>query len=287
MKVVCIGEDESMIRRISKAFTIAYTYVFIATLFLISCSGGGGASDSDTLAPLSSIIIEGAGSELNPVFNPEIYRYSINTVADTSTVSITPEMVDSASISINDGQISIGNSANFTALQAGETITITAGHEDSVHVKNCEILFLPADFPDLKTSILKSGVSSDPLYVTLKGSTSTYIANLDSNGVPTFYIKDDVGIGAYDYKLHKETNEKSYGRRLGTVNEWGRPNGEIVILDSDFSDPKVLTTVGLSHTDLHDFPILPNNEMVFLSYDGRGRDLSELGLSASEVVVES
>jgi hypothetical protein len=58
-------------------------------------------------------------------------------------------------------------------------------------------------------------------------------------------------------------------------------------LDSEFNEIAQITTVGLSHTDNHDFLIEPNDELIVMSYDGRIRDLTAFGMSAEEVVEDS
>lgn len=112
-------------------------------------------------------------------------------------------------------------------------------------------------------------MSADPLYVNFRNLTQNnayYVAILDNNGVPIKYLEgmpEEGHLNLGDFQYHAATNEHSYHRSLITRNQWGRANGERVILASNFDVVEVVTAVGLSHTDPHDFQMASENELVF------------------------
>ena len=77
-------------------------------------------------------------------------------------------------------------------------------------------------------------MSKDPLYVTLNGPNSRYVAMLDNNAVPMFFRREDERV--FDFKWHAATSERSYGVFVGARNQWGRRNTEQIVLDENFSE---------------------------------------------------
>ncbi len=257
-------------------------YLLLVILF---ASTACWANNSNSIAPgLTGITLGGVTRSLNPAFDPNITRYSVIASVDDNAVSVTPAANVAVTIQVNGAVVPSGGSVNLQSLNPGESIRITA--KQNSKQTTYEILYLPPDFPHLKVSSHREGVSEDPIYITAltKGTTITYLMNLDNNAVPTFYRKLDTF--SVDYKLHESTQERSYSLRKTDLNRWGQRNGEIVILDSEGQDSEVIETVGLSHTDLHDFLITENNELVLLSYDGVYKDLSDLGIMSGDVLVE-
>ena len=257
-------------------------------LLLLSLIITAGCTESGRLPPvLNDLEVEGAKTALNPPFDPAVFRYSIIANDQVNAVSFTPFADPSVLITINGHLTSSGTPETISELTAGDTVQIKVHWVDRRRAKSTlyEVVYLPSDFPELNVTILENGVSSDPLYVNLNGPSSNYVAVLDNHGVPTFYRRDDQRV--FDFKWHAATGERSYARLTGTRNQWGRRNSEQVVLDSSFNEVDRITTVGLSHTDQHDFLIQPNGELVLLSYDGRLRDLTVFGLTAEELVEDS
>ena len=234
---------------------------------------------------LSGIILEGTTGSLNPAFDSNITRYSVIANVDDEAVSITPSAIIGTTIEVNGLAVSSGTSVNLSSIAAGENIQVTASQNGEQ--TTYEIIYLPSDFPQLSARSNGTGISTDPIYINavVNDSNTSYLINLDNNAVPTFYRKLDGFV--IDYKLHEPTRERSYSKRRTDRNKWGQLNGEIVILNTDGQDSEVIKTVGLSHTDPHDFLITQTNELVLLSYDGVIKDLSDIGLAANEVVEES
>ncbi len=258
-------------------------------LLLLCLVAYGGCENSESPPPviLDQLWVEGAKTSLNPTFDPSIFRYSVIANDPASVVNITAFADLSLLITVNGQLTTSGTTASFSELTVGDVVQITvqrrsSPREDSV---DYEFVYLPSNFPDLRVTVLEDSVSTDPLYVSLTGPGVNYVAILDNHGVPIFYRFDDQF--ALDFKWHAETGERSYARLTGTRNQWGRRNSERVVLDANFNEVQRITTVGLSHTDHHDFLIRPNNELVLIAYDGGIRDMTAFGLTSEELVEDS
>lgn len=263
----------------------------VFVLIVAGCDNGSSVSALPPSIPiiLGDLSISGTKTPLNPVFDPRIQRYSaIEDENAVGSVTLTASASSLISITIN-GQIAVSDAA-FTLdnLTAGDIVRIQvqgSGNQAS-QTTDYEIVYLPSDFPELTVTVLEAGASTDPLYVNMNGPGNNYIAILDNHGVPTFFRGHPER--SMDFKWHAATGERSYARRTGTINQWGRgDNVEQVILDENFVEIDQIETIGLSHTDVHDFLINENNELFLISYDGAIRDLSAFGLSTEEVVEDS
>ena len=263
--------------------------IHLIQLLLLCLIVSGGCTDSQTVTPvlLDDLQVEGAKTTLNPRFDPEIFRYSVVAEHQATELGITAFASQSALISINGHLTNSGTTESISTLTAGDIIRIEVLRRlpRQTDAAVYEIVYLPPDFPELNVTVLEDGVSSDPLYVNLNGPNSSYIAILDNHGVPLFYQHDSERV--FDFKWHPATGERSFARLTGIRNRWGRRDSEQVILDSNFNEVERFTTIGLSHTDNHDFLIQPNDELILLSYDGHIRDLTAFGLTAEELVEDS
>jgi len=255
------------------------------------------ACDSNSNAPrppaipivLDALSISGTKTSLNPVFDPNVYRYSVIAADDVvDDVTLTASAANSILITVNGGILVSDVAVVLDNLSVGDVVRIQVqgvGFQLSDPIEY-EIVYLPSDFPELTVTVLENGASTDPLYVNMNGPTTNYVAILDNHGVPVFFRGNSQRL--IDFKWHAATGERSYARRTGTINQWGRDdNVEQVILDESFDEIDQIETIGLSHTDVHDFLINENNELILLSYDGSIRDLTAFGLSAQEVVEDS
>lgn len=111
--------------------------------------------------------------------------------------------------------------------------------------------------------------SSDPLYVTLKSETVSYVAKLDAHAVPLFYRAESDR--CYDFKKHPN-GELSYARVIGDAE-----GAEHVLLDASFVEVGTVRARGLVNTDEHEFHVLPNGNFVTLSYEPSLRDMTAYG----------
>lgn len=248
---------------------------------------GDGRDDVDRSAALVALEVSGAATPLNPPFDPLVHRYSV--VADDSPEDLSLEASAPRSYLISvDGAITASDiPVSLATLQHGRVVTIEVHTRlrDSSEPAVYEVVYLPPDFPQLIVTTHTPEVSTDPLYVNLNGSRAFYVAILDNHGVPFFYRRESEPV--FDFKWHAATGERSYLRQTGARNRWGRQDAEAVILDSDFNEIDAVKTVGLSHTDVHDFLITPHGELVLIAYDGARRDLTAFGLGAADLVEES
>ncbi|MFK8016114.1 MAG: aryl-sulfate sulfotransferase [Gammaproteobacteria bacterium] len=239
--------------------------------------------EPDVPLVLDQLTVSGTKTSLNPTFDPDITRYSVIASDDAQALGVTASANEALTISI-DGSIVVSDTPFLmSSVAPGDSITVTI--DGRVQSASYEIVYLPADFPELKVTVLEQGASTDPLYVNMNGPTTNYIAVLDNHGVPTFYRGDQERM--VDFKWHPATGERSYAQLTGEFNEWGRRDAEHVVLDANFEEIERFTTVDLTHTDLHDLQILDNNELVMVSYDGSLRDMTAFGLSGQEVIEDS
>jgi hypothetical protein len=269
----------------------AYSPLFSSLLLLLFFAFSSWQVNSASLVPaLTGIHVDGIAGDLNPVFDPNITRYSVIAIANEGSngeeiVRVTPHALTDNAIEVNGSIVQSGTTVSFPKIAPGEKILIATkrGEKQTTY----EIQYLPSDFPPLTAKTLGEGVSNEPIYINAKlsDSSSSYLINLDNNAVPIFYRKLEDYV--FDYKFHGSTKERSYSKRRADRNKWGRHNGEIIIMDESGQDSEVVQTVGLSHTGPHDFIITDNNEFVLLSYDGVTKDLSDIGLTRAELVEES
>jgi hypothetical protein len=106
-----------------------------------------------------------------------------------------------------------------------------------------------------------------------------YLAKLDHRGVPLFYREWPRAI--FDFKK-QPTGHTSFAQRTGVS-----IISEHVVLDRKFEEVERVSTVGLTHTDEHEFLMLPNGNYVVLAYERAQHDLTEFGLSENETIVDA
>jgi len=255
-------------------------------LLVLAALGGCSSDDAGQPPILTDLEVHGTRTSLNPAFDPNVLRYSVIAGGGEQQVTIVPRASEQMFVSINGHLVPTGISTQVADLSPGDVIEIEVHAYGRNHdPKKYEILYLPADFPELTVTLRTPEASAMPLYVTLNSRGTAYLGILDNHGVPLFYRAEERPV--YDFKWQAATGERSYLRLTGTTNRWGRQNGEAVVLDSAFHEVERFTTVGLSHTDIHDFLITPNGEVILIAYEGSLRDLTYLGLTAEELVEES
>jgi hypothetical protein len=259
--------------------------IAIASLALAAASGCDGGRFFAVFPPpeLSGLVISGSKTPLNPDFQADVFRYSVVSNAAATGISITPTAGDSMIISINGAIVPSGTDYLLDPLNPGDVVEITVQTENSGSVSYA-LSYLPADFPELTVEVLEPEVSPGIVYLTLRGPTANYVAAIDNNGVPVFYKKEDRAIS--DFKQHPN-GERSYAVRTGELTSLGRVISEQVVLNSDFEEIRRLRTVGLEHTDHHEFLILPNGNSILLAYEPAVRDLTAFGGAVDGVVEDS
>lgn len=245
-----------------------------------------GCSDSTVTqtAPafLGGLEIIGAKTQLNPEFDPLRQRYSVIANNDGSPIALQLQAPDSVIISAGGAIVASGASYQINAPNPGDTYEISV--QSGSRVRTYELLYLPPDFPELAVTTFDPKASPDPLYVSLNTGAAFFIAMLDNAAVPIYFKRTALASG--DFKRHP-SGERSYTVRTTDTNQWGRRSSEVVILGEDFEELRRVGTVGLSHTDGHDFLILANGNYVLLSYDGMLRDLTSFGGGPDSLVEDS
>jgi hypothetical protein len=267
----------------------------LVMLIVTACGGSNTPAPPNTPTPPPTIPIElvalsvtGTKAPLNPDFDPDVLRYSViaaNSAA--SEISLTATAASEITITVNGQPLVSGVALDVSNLSQGDVIRIQAqgtGSQVSELVEY-EIVYLPFDFPELKVTVLEPGASTGPLYVNMPGPGKQYVAMLDNHGVPVFFTSENDRV--MDFKWHPATGERSYAYATGTINQWGRKDNAVVVLDPDFKQIDEIETVGLSNTGFHDFLINDNDELIMVAYDGSIRDLTAIGLSAQETVEDS
>ena len=80
---------------------------------------------------------------------------------------------------------------------------------------------------------------------------------------------------------------RSYALRTGERTSTDRVISEQVIFDDNFAELRRVRTVGLEHTDHHEFLMTPNRNSIFLAYEPAVRDLTVFGGAVDGVVEDS
>ena len=162
-------------------------------------------------------------------------------------------------------------------------ISVSQGSQVSSYTLHC----IASDVPDIEVRVSTPESGEGLLYLTPQfddsGARKTYLMIVDANGVPRFRRKIDGR--AVDFKRHPN-GLYTYAIGVGR-NPFGLVDFAIVVLDESFIEIDRLSTVGLTHTDNHDFLFTPEGTRIFISYNSTVRDMTAFGLSAEEVVGDS
>ena len=234
---------------------------------------------------LADIRIDSQGAELRPAFASDVRRYSIypDAVSQPLQVTVTPNSPDDV-VTVNGELLPAGGgTVALPSLQDGQKIPILVTNAVGF-VSRYELVYVPAVFPKFEVLSLTPKVAPGYLFVTFRLRRRHFVAVIDNYGVPVFLKEESNRV--VDFKMHSN-GQFSYYRRNGVINIWGRATGEQVVLSDSFSELGAFQTVGLTHTDDHDFLILPNGNHVFLAYEGSIRDLSNEGGSSEEIIEDS
>lgn len=243
------------------------------------------AGDADTLdvdasagPSLSSLAIDGTRTALYPAFDPDQHHYSVIAEPGVSTLGVTVTAPWQWSLSVNGVALPAGERVELADVIPGSQLVFSVGTEPNSAEYVVE--YLPVNFPELFVDKPHAGATDEPLYTNLDSSDCQFAVKLDDVGVPLFYREEPRQV--YDFKKHPN------GHYSYAVRRENRADGaHEVVLDSEFRELQRLSAVGLVNTDAHDFIMLPNGNFVFMSYEPAVRDLSGIGLSATETVIDS
>ena len=229
---------------------------------------------------LSSLAVGTTGRAMYPSFDPDIRHYAVGCSED-DRVTITAAAPASLSLSIGGVQRASGVS---------HTVTLAGRSDDSVFLIELgdvndalgtyAVHCLPADFPFLTAvSNERSWDGLTAFSVRVSGrvpnavSGKSYLIVVDQNGVPRFLRKIDRVVVNFRPQ-YAGRHFWTYGEFVGFTVSLTR-TGRVVILDDQLAVVRAVTTIsGLDHTDLHDFVVKPNGNVILMAYEAARRDLS-------------
>jgi len=246
--------------------------------------GGGGSGGSGGSVPavpeplLSDLYVEGVRVGLKPAFAPERVLYSALAEDASSTPIVTASADEELNITIDGISVESGEPLTLDERLPGEDIEIEVANSEG-DTELYEVRYLPHDFPDIRIDISEAGASEDPIYVAMRRAGVYYLAKLDSQGVPLFYRQWPRAI--FDFKK-QPTGNLSFAQRTGVS-----IISEHVVLDEEFEEVERVSTVDLTHTDEHEFLMLPNGNYIVLAYERTRHDLTEFGLTDNELIVDA
>lgn len=253
----------------------------LAALIVGSSACTDPVSPSGGPTPASPVLVglevQGAGP-LTPSFSDRTKRFSVVASGEVDTLTLELDFEPEFTVEIDARTLS-GPETVEVVVEAGTTLPIRVSNE-SGSTREYELLVLPPTFPQLDVSVVRAQIRNTRSYLTL----DDWLAIIDDYGVPLFYRQ--VENRASDFKRHPD-GQYSYAVRTGAENEFGARQHDIVVLDEEFQAVDRVNTVGLNHTDNHDFLIRENGNYVLLSYHGVIRDLSEQGGAPDQLVEES
>lgn len=269
--------------------SLVFLTLVLATL-VSSCGSGSSSTNSSNVqipessgAALSGLTIAGTKTSLNPAFSPDIFRYSVIASDTPSTISVAATAAEDSIISINDAMVASGVVNQLFEVSPGQNVRVSVQESTGLE-QNYEIVYLPSDFPELRVTTLTDGVASGPIYLGLRGPESHFVTTIDNRGVPLFYRKLD---GRPSNFTRHANGQRSYTVPANEQTPNGRSISEHVILDDNFEEIRRVRTIGLEHTDNHEFLIRSNGNHVFLAYEASTRDLTLFGGDENGLVEDS
>ena len=219
-------------------------------------------------APVHTLEVSGDGVGLYPAFDPGIERLAVTTTAATGgIVTVAAATSDPDGTVTVDGRLVSGGAVTVTGLGDGDEIPVV--FEDSGGREVHALVHLPAGFPRLSTSVDTPEASDGAVLVNLSrydtSGTPNFEAALDRHGVPSYVRSFPAGQRSGDLKPTGFGGHYTVFRTPTSTP--GRIGGQVVELDSDFSEVRRFETVGLQHTDSHDSLVREDGSRILLAYE--------------------
>ncbi|MCY4507170.1 MAG: cadherin domain-containing protein, partial [Acidobacteria bacterium] len=215
--------------------------------------------------------------KMYPAFDAGTLHYAVGCAADADLGLSLSAADANTRVAVNGEQVvkAAGEMHATTTVRVGEdaddVITVTLSGATGA-ATDYLLYCLPDAFPTVTTTAAQGATGvGDDLFAT---NASLWQMVIDANGVPRWHNDATTGnarLGAYlrPYQLADGSWRYIYG--------YSGASNPVRVLDADFKQVAALTTVSpLSHTDHHDFVVLPDGSYILLAYQGATRDLSFL-----------
>jgi hypothetical protein len=256
---------------------------FLCTFSVLGVSGCSWHDDSLAEKPKAAAIsVVGAQNDIYPAFSQDIRHYAlVSSPTDTIELTLTAQQPGTT--------ISSGTAASRGILSMAIRPE-DAGRDFSFELVNGGIAnhyvlhYLPEDFPIIDVTEKNAGVVDGFIITSFIFNRVDEVYNygviMDNNGVPRIYGKDIVDIKRHDNGMFSSMQPRG-------LNAYGLMTSEHIVMDADFNTVDRVTTVGLNHTDGHDFIITPEGNYILIAYHTTLRDMTAYGYSDNEPVGDS
>lgn len=220
--------------------------------------------------------IEIEGGSIHPTFDPHILRYSIRPNTESSELNLIFSKTDEEEVILINGNVL---QDSFYSINISDYIGVDNKFEREIvnrfSVNNgsksttYEIVIVPSDFPAIDAFVDSGSVGNQKIITAFRNKKKefSFLVLIDNYGVP--YYLQRTPLISLDFKRHPNGLYSYSTRSSNPPNEFGRRSSVHIILDSNLIEIDRVSTVGLSHTDNHEFLILENGNYLMQAYEGR------------------
>ena len=252
-------------------------------LFLLDSCGSKNNTVGASLTNLKSLTVISNDNIFYPSFSSEIQHYAVSCGdGNLFSLDLISENTDS-DIYINNILSGTGSATeNFDGYTSENDIIIEI--KNQINSRKYYLHCITSEFPLMEITSKTTDIENGLIITSPNSGGKGYLLILDNNGVPLFRKVIDGQVS--DFKRHPN-GEYSYALKDSSNNEFGQKDFTIILLTSEFQEKSRLKTIGLNHTDNHDFLITPSDTYIFLSYNSSYRDMRPWGLSENELTRDS
>ncbi|MDA8627065.1 arylsulfotransferase family protein [Pseudomonadales bacterium] len=258
---------------------------FVIVFLLSSCGFSNNENDvaSPPLLALSDLTVESVDNIFYPPFSADTRHYAASCGGGESISVDLVSLNQEAQIHVNDSVRGTGAaSISLDGLTTENDIVIeltSAGYSEKYYI-HC----ITSEFPLVEITTKTEDVDDGVMILSPFFENKGYLLILNNNGVPLFRRIIDGRVT--DFKRHSD-GRYSYALRGSSRNEFGHWDNTIVVLNAAFQEERQLKTVGLNHTDNHEFLITTEGTFILASYNSSYRDMRPWGLSEKELTRDS
>ena len=235
--------------------------------------------DDDPPLKLSALAVTTAATrQMYPAFDADTFHYAVDCETDdaatTGKLTVTLSAADATTrVSVDGVQVANQNGEiELTGLDGYSDVNIVLSDSSGVNT-TYTVHCLPTVFSKIVTT-KQPGAWDGLMMMGIRSGGEGYIVIIDNNGVPRFHRHVATG-KMYVSHFRTHPNGKypySYAVQHGVLTD--NRNWEQVVLDHDFSEVQRVRTVGLKHTDNHDFVIRENGNYILQAYEPNVRDMT-------------